>query len=774
MARRRRQREDFQGKPGRALPWAAGTAALACAALALAALAPPAGSAAQRVLAAVLAAVALTTAALVIAVARRRRHQRSELNRLESALFRAGEAFAEAENEVAVAQVLADAARDALDATLAWVARWDAGALRAVPVAARGERPELLARLPAAFVLAADAGRTEDPLTTALAHGRSRLIGETQLAGIRAAWAEVAAAADCRAVLLLPLRAGQEVWGVAAFCYQQMPGAEGRRLLQTLARRAGHTLASLSRHAAGASPLAAERERRRAALLSDVSAAAIGATEVAAMLRTILAAIARAEGITLTHRDGFVLAPSAGMPTRFVAAANAQPAAGRVPLKVAVACGDYDYGELSVSVASELADRERAAAEKWLEQVATVTALGMARLHGDEGLAASEVRYRTILEALRVGYFEISRTGRFVYVNESAAAIFGCTPHELLGSSYRKFMDDATQRWLFEIYNAAWRGGGTALANGYAVHCADGSQRLVSTSALVHEGPSGNPVGFRGIIIDETERHLTEHRLRENEALFRALAESSPVAIMMHQDLRWIFANRAAEELTGRPRQTLIGRPILEVIAPEMRAITREQAMARIDGKRLADSYISEVLRADGSCCTVEIYGNQIMYDDRPAAVISVIDITRQREVLERAQRIAALLDAAEALAAVGSFEWNPPARTLLVSPTFSGLIGRPFQLSRLPLSEFLDCFAAGEHARIEQLLREAAHASEPHQITVHLAGEAGPRPYLLRAGPYVIDQPDSVAVVGAIRPLDVVPQLKTGGIQTWESESTG
>lgn len=766
MARHGRQREVSPGTPRGALPWAAAAGAGTCALIALAAVAAPPGSLAERLLVPVLAAAALATATLAIVVARRQRRQRSELTRFESALFRAGEAFAEAENEVAVAQVLADAAREALEATLSWVARWDAGTLRAVPVAARAERPDLLARLPAAFVLAPDGGRSDDALTTALTHGRSRVIGADQLAGASTAWAEVALAAGCRAVLLLPLRAGREVWGVAGFCYAAPPRAEVRRLLQTLARRAGHTLASLNRRAAGTSPLIAERERRRATLLHEAAAVAIGATEVPAMLREILTTIARAEPVVLTHRDGFVLAPGAGLPTRFVAAPNPQPAGGLVALKVPVACGGYDYGVLAVSVTPELAERERRAAEDWLGQVATVTALGMARLRGDEGLAASEARYRTILEALHVGYFEVSRSGRFVYVNDSAAAIFGHTPHEMLGGSYREFMDEASQKRLFEIYNAAWRGGGTALANGCAVRRPDGTQRLVSTSALVREGPPGEPVGFRGIVIDETERHLTEQRLRENEALFRALAESSPVAILMHQDLRWIFANRAAEELTGRPRRALLGRPILEVVAPEARDTTRRQATARIDGERLGESYISEVLRPDGSRCTVEIYGNQITHDERPAAIISVIDVTRQREVLERAERIAALLDAAEALAAVGSFEWNPPAKTLLVSPTFSGLIGRPFQLSRLAMSEFLDCFAPGEHARIEELLREAAHASEPHQITVHLADEAGPRPYLLRAGPYVIDQPDSVAVVGAIRPLDVVSQLETGGVR--------
>ncbi len=736
------------------LSWAASAAAAVSAALAVTAVAAPLGYLPREILAASLAAGATASLALVIALSRRQQRRRGELDQRQRALFSAGEAFAEAQNEVAVAQALVDAAGDAFDATLAWVARWDAGELRAVPVAARAATPELLTRMPTAFVLAADADQSEDPLATCLAQGRSRLISDEHLTTLSSGWATLAHKGRCRSALLLPLRAGKEIWGVATICNAYPPPPETRRLLQTLSRRAGHTLTNLKHRHATISDNTVRREKERAALLDDAAAVAISASEAPSMLRQVLDVIARAEGLVLSHRDGFILTPSAGAPTRFVSAPSPRPASGFVRIKAPAACGNENFGELAVSLRPDIAESERAAVEAWLGRIAMIAALGLARLRGDEGLTASEARYRSILEALGIGYFEVSRSGRFTYANEPAARIFGHTPHELLGATFRTFVDAATQKWLYDIYGAAWRSGGTALADGYPVHRADGSTRLVSSSAVVRHGPLGDAVGFRGILVDETERHLTEQRLRENESLFRALAESSPVAILMHQDFHWIFANGAAETLTGFEREQLVGRPILEVVAPEARAITREQAAARVHGEAEPKPYLSEIVRSDGKHCTVEIFGNQTTYEERPAAVISVIDVTRQRELLHRAQRVAELLDAAEALAAVGSFEWSLSSETLLVSPTFSGLMGKPARLSELPLLEFVACFQEVERLQVEKFLRQAATAAEPREMTVHLAGDRDMQAYLMRAGPQVADAETGCAVVGAIRPL--------------------
>jgi len=58
---------------------------------------------------------------------------------------------------------------------------------------------------------------------------------------------------------------------------------------------------------------------------------------------------------------------------------------------------------------------------------------------------------------------------------------------------------------------------------------------------------------------DITERKQAEKKLINSEEKFRMLAESSSFAIMMHQGDRWIYANRAAEEISGYTEKELCG-----------------------------------------------------------------------------------------------------------------------------------------------------------------------------------------------------------------------
>ena len=63
-----------------------------------------------------------------------------------------------------------------------------------------------------------------------------------------------------------------------------------------------------------------------------------------------------------------------------------------------------------------------------------------------EKLRLSEERYRAILERIEDGYFEIdlSRKGRYEYVNDAFCRTTGYSREELIGQSYEKFFDPET------------------------------------------------------------------------------------------------------------------------------------------------------------------------------------------------------------------------------------------------------------------------------------------------------------------------------------------
>ena len=64
------------------------------------------------------------------------------------------------------------------------------------------------------------------------------------------------------------------------------------------------------------------------------------------------------------------------------------------------------------------------------------------RKRAEEALRESEEKYRTILEAIEEGYYEVDIKGTHTFFNESLCRMFGYTRDELMGMTYRQLNDE--------------------------------------------------------------------------------------------------------------------------------------------------------------------------------------------------------------------------------------------------------------------------------------------------------------------------------------------
>src|SRR5207245_1936782 len=70
-----------------------------------------------------------------------------------------------------------------------------------------------------------------------------------------------------------------------------------------------------------------------------------------------------------------------------------------------------------------------------------------------------------------------------------------------------------------------------------------------------------------------TERRRAEQDARESERRYRTLLENAPEAVLVHQDGRWIFANRVALKLLHAERaEQLLDHATLDIVHPGYRA----------------------------------------------------------------------------------------------------------------------------------------------------------------------------------------------------------
>ncbi len=137
-------------------------------------------------------------------------------------------------------------------------------------------------------------------------------------------------------------------------------------------------------------------------------------------------------------------------------------------------------------------------------------------------------------------------------------------------------------------------------------------------------------------------RIRTEQALRESESRYRTLIETSPNAILVTDSEGMIvLCNSRATELYGYQRKTgLIGRPLLNLVVPEMLVAANEHFRRVIRGETPTSIELIHS-REDGTTFDAEFVGSPIANNSGAAAgiVAFVEDITARKDAERAIQR---------------------------------------------------------------------------------------------------------------------------------------
>jgi PAS domain S-box-containing protein len=139
---------------------------------------------------------------------------------------------------------------------------------------------------------------------------------------------------------------------------------------------------------------------------------------------------------------------------------------------------------------------------------------------GEKALRESEERYRTILENIQEGYFEVDVAGNFTLFSDALCEILGYPRDELMGMNNREYMDAENAKVVYRAFNEAYRTQRPIPAISYEIIRKDGVRRSVEVGASVITDPTGERIGFHGVMRDITERKQAE---AERERLLASL-----------------------------------------------------------------------------------------------------------------------------------------------------------------------------------------------------------------------------------------------------------
>ena len=257
----------------------------------------------------------------------------------------------------------------------------------------------------------------------------------------------------------------------------------------------------------------------------------------------------------------------------------------------------------------------------------------------------SEERYRNILDNMEEAYYEVDLKGDLTFFNATAVTNLGYSNDEMMGMNFRKYVDKENEQKVFEAFHRVFVTGEFSKGVDWELISKNGEKKPIESSISLMKDVDGNPVGFRGIIRDITERKRAEEALRESERKFRSLTETAQ-DIILTIDMKGIitYANPAAASMAGR--NDLVGKVLRDFISPEVVNQHLEMLDKHRRGFTGTMSYESQISARDhDGLIYFDVKSTTLFYHGKPSGVLIIARDSTERKRTEEQIRLLAIVD---------------------------------------------------------------------------------------------------------------------------------
>ncbi len=276
----------------------------------------------------------------------------------------------------------------------------------------------------------------------------------------------------------------------------------------------------------------------------------------------------------------------------------------------------------------------------------------------EQALKDSEAKYRTLFETANDAIF-ILENDKFVDCNVKTMEMFNCDKSDLIGKSPWEMSPKKQPDGASSIEKAREKiskvSEGIPQRFEWVHKRCDGSHFFteVSLSPL----PYGGKSYVQAIVRDITERKEFERALKESEQNFRSLVETAPVGIMVFQKDRFIFVNPEVERATGYQRDELLSiKPFWRIVDEKYHSTVKDivhKCQAQLESLPILKEI--EIITKSGRKRIIRCVICSITMYDKPAGIITAMDMTVLREIENRKRELEQMLYRCQRLESLGT-----------------------------------------------------------------------------------------------------------------------
>ena len=297
-------------------------------------------------------------------------------------------------------------------------------------------------------------------------------------------------------------------------------------------------------------------------------------------------------------------------------------------------------------------------------------------------LREREEKYKTILDSIENGYYEVDLAGNLTFFNDSMCRIWGYPREELMGMNNRQYTDEENAKNFMKRFNKVYLTELPTKAFDWQIRRKDGSIAFIEASVVLRKDSAGNKIGFMGIVRDITERKHAEDELRQNQYF---LIKSQEVAQIGSYKVdsrtgRWISSQVLDNILGIDENYQRTPQGWFNIIHPDERQDIKRfmYETIKIHRKRLFDTALRIVRQNDGQERWVQAKG-ELTYDQDGNAITmigTIQDITDRKrledEILESESKYRSIVENAQE----GIFQASADTQNITVNNAFATMLG--------------------------------------------------------------------------------------------------
>jgi len=260
------------------------------------------------------------------------------------------------------------------------------------------------------------------------------------------------------------------------------------------------------------------------------------------------------------------------------------------------------------------------------------------RVQSKRVLRASEGRFATAFYSSPIANaITTVAEGRYIDVNEAFERQMGYARSEIVGRTSLEL-----DVWLTPAHRRAMV---EALQHQKILLHQDAEFRTKSGRTITTVYSAGL-VTFDGqpcvlaAILDVTAQKQAEAALRESEAKFRLLVETTRFGIFIYrEDGEFCYFNPPVELFTGHSAEELRTMTIWDLVHPDFRDFVRARAQARFRGEEVPSRSELKIIAKTGETRWLDVTARLIQYQGEPALLGTAFDITDREKAGVEIQR---------------------------------------------------------------------------------------------------------------------------------------